>query len=320
MKVVFTIALFISSLVSYCQIYNFSPNWKVGDSKKISITQAESEFENGKLIASTSTNNEAEIKVLKVTADSYLVEITMENQAMIAAASFYEKLGEELKEYRDLRLLYQVNRSTAKAELQNWEEVKDFIDKSFEQITSLLEEKVPDEAFFVGLVFMPIKEIFKSKENVEAYVQESIGFLLSPFNKDFKLGETLTVVEISNNPFKPTEKIEVTNLFTLESVDTQSKVCTINHETKIDLSKFIEMMRSMMMKMAESMGVDEEDTAKKTQELDEFNLDMKSNQVITFDYNSTWVTKVVTTGIVTGSDPIKKVESRREVITTTEVR
>lgn len=46
-------------------------------------------------------------------------------------------------------------------------------------------------------------------------------------------------------------------------------------------------------------------------------MDVKNSQEITFDIKSTWVTKVVTTGIVSGYDPQAEVKNRKEVITTT---
>ena len=49
-------------------------------------------------------------------------------------------------------------------------------------------------------------------------------------------------------------------------------------------------------------------------------MDIENLQVITFDYQTTWVTKVVSTGIVSGTDPKKGIKTKKEIITTTEIK
>ena len=320
MKKIFTISLLIVSTLGFSQDYNFKPKWNKGDVKKVTITQVEKEYEDGKLISDTTIYNEARVEVLKVNKDDYTLEILLENQALRAAIEFYDKLGEELKDYKDLKLIYSVNKETAESELQNWEDAKKFMNNSFEQISSVLENKTPDVAPFIGMVFMPLKEIFKSKENIEAYMEDNIGYILTPFNKNFKVGETITTTETGENPFNPMQEISTTTLLTLESVNKEAKTCLINQEVELDLSEFIEMMKGMMQKMSQSFGANDSITAEKSKEMDEFEMDIENLQVITFNYETTWVTKVVGTGIVSGTDPKKGVKTKKEVITTTEIK
>ncbi len=80
------------------------------------------------------------------------------------------------------------------------------------------------------------------------------------------------------------------------------------------------MMKGMMQKMAQSFGANDSITAEKSKEMDEFEMDVENLQVITFDYETTWVTKVVGTGIVSGTDPKKGIKTKKEVITTTIIK
>ncbi len=114
------------------------------------------------------------------------------------------------------------------------------------------------------------------------------------------------------------QEISAITLLTLESVNKASKTNLINQEVQLDLSEFIEMMKSMTQKMSKFRANDSI-TATKSKEMDEFEMDIENTQAITFDYETTWVTKVVGTGVVTGTDPKKGIKTRKEVITSTEL-
>lgn len=317
MRKIITIALLAASTLGFGQDYNFKPNWNKGDIKRITITQVEKEFEDAELISDTTIYNQATVKVLKENKDSYRLEVLLENQALSAALEFYDKLGEELKAYKDLKLIYSINKETGNSTLLNWKEAQKFMNKSFDQITNVLKDKAPEIAPYMGLVFMPIKESFKSKENVEAFTESNIGYILIPFNKDFKIGETITKTESEDNPFNPMQQLSATTLLTLESVNESSKTCLIKQEVQLDLSEFIEIMKGMMQKMAESFGANDSITETKMNEMDEFDMNIENIQAITFDYETTWVTRVVGTGVVTATDPTKGIKTKNEVVTTT---
>lgn len=316
MKRTITLAFIAISAIGFSQEYNFKPLWKKGDVKQITISQVEKEFENGILITDTTIYNEARVKVLKDNKDHYTIEVLYENQALRAAMVFYDKIGEELKDYKNLKLIYSVNKETAESELLNWEEAQKFMNNSFELITSLLEEKAPEFASFTGLVFLPLKETFKSKENIEGYMETHIGYLMIPYNKNFKIGETITKIDTGESPFNPMQEISTTTLLTLESVDEATKSCIIKQEVKLDLTEFIEMMKGIMQKMAESFGANDSITAKKSKEMDEFEMDIQNIQVITFDYENSWVSRVINSAIVTGTEPRDGTKTRKEVIST----
>ena len=151
-------------------------------------------------------------------------------------------------------------------------------------------------------------------------MEDNFGYILTPFNKNFKVGETITSTEKGENPFNPMQELSATTLLTLESVNKESKTCTINQEVELDLSEFIEMMKGMMQKMSQSLGTNDSITAEKSKEMDEFEMDIENLQVITFDYETTWVTKVVGTSIVSGTDPKKGIKTKKEVITKTIIK
>lgn len=319
MRAVFTSILLSATILSFGQNYNFKPQWKQGETKTITIVQTEREYEDDKLISDTASYNDARIKVLKDKAESYTLEVKMENQVLRSVMDLYESVGDELPGYRDLKFVCVVNKETSASEIENWEEVRDFMNNSIEQTGKLLEEKAPEIAPFMGLVFMPLKAAFDSKETIEEYFDDQFGYILTPFNKNFELGQAISETETDENPFKPGLDISTTTLLTLNSVNSKENSCKITQEVILDLSAFNEMMKGMLQRMAESFGSSDSTIAESTLDLDKYKMDVKNSQEITFDIKSTWVTKVVTTGIVSGYDPQAEVKNRKEVITTTTI-
>jgi len=315
MRKLLTVTFLTISVLAFGQDYNFKPNWKKGESKTVIITHTEKEYKKGELISDTTTFNEASIKVIKASKESYTLEILYENVALKSAIELYAKLGEELADYKNLKLIYKVNKETAESELVNWKEAQDFMNESFDQITTIFEKKVPEMVSFTSLIFLPIKEIFKSKENIEGYMETEIGYILTPFNKNFKLGETISKTETSENPFNPMQEISATTNLILKEVDKNNSTCIINQTIELDLSEFKEMIKTMIQKMAQSFGANDSITDSTSKEFDEFEMDMTNEQIITFDYKSSWVTKVLTTSSIIGTDP-KEGKRKTEAIST----
>lgn len=302
------------------QTHEFKPKWDKGTEKTLSIVQVEREYENDELISDTTIYNEVIVQVINESKSDYTLEVIYENQALRASIELYDKMGEELKEYRNLKLLFSLNKETAETELLNWEETQEFMNGSFDQITSVLEKKTPEMAPYVGLIFMPIKEIFKSKENVEGYMLNNIGFLLVPFQHQFRLNEAISITESQESPFNPMQEVSATTVVTLKSFDKSSGDCVIDQEIKLDLSQFIEMMKEMMKGMAESFGADEESTTNKMEEMNDFEMDITNVQTIYFNSKSTWVDKAVRIGLVTGTDPKDGTRTKKEVVSTTTLK
>jgi hypothetical protein len=316
MKRFFTISLLFVTTLGFSQDYTFRPLWTKGDVKHVSMTQVEKEYEDDILIFDTTVYNEARITVLKENKTHYTLEILMENQALSKVKGFYDKLGEELKEYKNLKLIYSIDKETAEYELLNWKDAQKFMTNSLKQINKITKNKVPDSAPFIRLILMPLNEIFKSKENIESYMSSNIEYILIPFNTRFKIGETITKTKSQENPFNPRQEISETTLLTLESVNEGTKTCIINKEVEVDLTEFIAMMNTMIQKMSKSFGENDSITTKKSLSIDEFEMDIENLQIITFDYETTWITRIEGKGLVLGTDPEKGIKTKNQVTTT----
>ncbi|MFT6745999.1 MAG: hypothetical protein ACJAZ2_000337 [Glaciecola sp.] len=314
-KKIVCIAFVLLSTSAIAKVYNFKPIWKVGDKKHITITANEKEFINDSLVLDTVYVNEAEVKIQSEAKKYYRLKIKFENQVLRSAALFYDKLGEELQDYKDLTLVYKVDKKTGKAELVNWKEAKVFMDNSFEQMEKLLEEKSPDVAPFFSMAMSPVLILLKDKKGIEEYMMSNVGYLISIFNHDFEEGNPAVSIDSTENPFNPKESISQTTTRELLSVDKQNKVCEIKEEVELDLSSFITMIKGMMKSMGKSFGVSDSSLVDKEKELDDFSMDMINESTIYYNYKSGWVERVVKVGEVISTDPKTKEKKKKSIVT-----
>lgn len=315
-KQITTLFLALSTL-GMSQTYNFKPEWKKGDERTVHLTQVEKEYENDELISNlTTTYDEAVLKVIDETDEFYTLEVNYEDQTLKALEDLNEELAEKLKQYKGVQLEYSINKQTGEASLNNWEEARDRSLNSLNSINEIVEASAPDFAPFLSVVLNPLKEVFSSKENVEAYMSNYIGYLLVPYNQSLEVGNRISVEEMGANPFNPNQEIKTTTHLTLKNVDEKIKVCNINQEIEFDLTAFIAAMKDMMKGMMESFGVDEEKAKEQSKEFDNFEMDMANTMQIEFDYKSSWVKTAVGEVLVLSTDPRDGKKKKKEVVIT----
>ena len=318
MKLILTISLIAYSAIVYSQNYTFSPSWKKGEKKTLSIEYNEKEFSNNKLILDTTYFNKASIEVLNEKSEDYTIQIIYPNQGMRKAMELYEDLGKEFDAYKDLKLKYAINKKSGAADLINWKEVQSFITLGFDKIKNAVDGK-GSSMNSMDLIFKPIMEIFSTKENIEAYMYDHIYYMLIPYNDSFTVGDTLVKTEIEENPFNPNMECSSTTRLLLDSYDQSKNECHFIEQTEIDLDEFVETMKMMMRQMTKSMGVDDSTAMKKINEIDNFMMDMEMINSINYNTESTWVTKIVEKRNVSATRKNGKF-TRKEVTKTTIIK
>jgi hypothetical protein len=306
--ILFAFLIVITSTFAQKKGYLFLPKWNVGEQKTASIVSQETEYKNGKLISDTTIYLPMEMIVLKDNPNDYSLKIIYENIALRSVIKLYDKIGEDLPKYKNMELIYKVDKKTGKSELENWKEVKNFMNQSFDQITTLLKKKAPEMAGFAKMAFDPIKNMYKDKKSMEGYMTNEIGYLLFPYGKKFIIGDTLKTIETCQNPFNPMDSIKQTTLSYLSNMSDSKNTCDINVSEILDLKEFSKMMKTMMESLAKSFGVADSSKAKAGKAIDDIKFDMTNLTTITFDTKSTWASKIVKNVIVTVSEPKGKTE------------
>lgn len=281
----------------------YTPKWAVGDTRSATITRHEQEWKNGELTEESTESVEAHYTVLAATATDYTLEVRQPNVALHAVVELYANIEQELTDYRDLVLKYSVDKATGQAKLINGKEASAFMEGSFSSIRKVFEQKDPEGGEVADLVLAPLEMVFAKEENVEGYMRSQVDWLLQPFGRTFTAGDTLRVTERGANPFNPRDTIAQTTLLWLTDTDGPGGTSIINSSVLLDLTEFKAMMKEMMKGMAKSMGVKDKDSARKTRELDELEMDVVNTSAVTFNETTTWPTGAVQSTTVTGNDP-----------------
>lgn len=293
----------ISTAFGQNKTYIFLPKWQVGESKKLSITQKETEYKKGKLVEDTTTYLSATIYVLSETNADYTLKVLYENIALKIAKEFYEKLGDELTDYRNLELKYKVSKQTGKIELLNWKESQQFMNNSFEQIDILLKKNVPEMAGMAKLAFSSIREMFESKENIESYMTDEIGYLFFPYNKKLVQGDTLSITQLCANPLNPTDTINQTTVAFLDNINESKNTCDIHTKDILDLTEFKKMMVTMMESIGSAFNIEDSSKTKAAKEINSIEFDVTREALISFDYKTSWPTKIIKSAKIVATDP-----------------
>lgn len=296
MRRLITIALLAVSTISVGQDYNFKPKWKKGDVKEISTSQVEKSFEDDNLISENTTTYEATVKVVNENNEAYTLEVYMENQALRLTTEYYEEIASKLENLSDLKLVYSVHKETGVSELMNWKEAQEFMNGSVDRITNVFEEEAPDEIPVLEMVLGSTKNIFESKESIEEYFENQLGYILLPFCNDFTISKTISKTEKKASFLKSEKEILFTTNITLASIDKKTNTAIIVKEVEHDLSEVIIERKSRMKEIFEPYGLSD----KKLQEIDNLDMSIENKQLISFNTKTTWVTKVVKTVSVKG--------------------
>jgi hypothetical protein len=268
-KIIFSIFIFISN-INFSQNFKFEIKWNEGDTKLIAVTQTVKHIENDSIIYEDKTTYEYHLKVLKHNKDSCIVELIFPNPVLEIGKEIYEKIEEELPNFKELKLKYNVNIKTNIANLINSDEIRNFTKESINKVSNLVKEKKPETYPNIGFSFIMIKMINHNNDNIKLTYENFMNTLLIPYSKDFKVDSTIIKTEIKRHSILREEKFPITTLTTLNKVDETSGQCLIKEKKAINFSKKIE-------KIEENIYFGKNNYA--------------SNRLITFNYRTSWISK-----------------------------
>lgn len=176
----------------------FKLNWAVGEKKLISISKNAKEFKDGKLTRDTSALVINMITIISTNDSAYFVDYRMENDLVKYGSLLYKDLKTEFTNDSTIVLKFCVNKTTLKASLLNLDKANSIIDDSYNQITKILESKVPDKMLKSKGIFDLLHQELKDFKFESC---ELFPILLYSYNKKFEIGDTLITVDSLSNPF-----------------------------------------------------------------------------------------------------------------------
>lgn len=290
------------SLDLLAQNFSFKPKWNVGESYTVHMTTEEHETDKGVETKDTAFDIDAKLKVLKETKEHYYLRMKYKNVALRPVLEAFNNMSEELEGFSDVNLKFQVSKENGAFELSNYDEVKRFMDDNFDQIKMLAEGEYEGGGEEVEVYLKPVRKMFESKENVEAYMGTEMALLLFHFGKVYEKGDTLTIEESAPNPMRPQDTVSSTSTTWIEG-KTQNGGTLIKVHEELDMSQFIAMMKSFMTAFADASGATDSAKNAMNEALEKLQMDMITDTSIEVEKKTNWAKKVVRKTVLTYVEP-----------------
>lgn len=302
MKHFLVINALILSFFAFSQEYTFTPKWKVGDEKILSITTDQKETEDGKTTTDTTFVHTIDLTVLKEEGDVYTLETFHPNVAITTVIPLYSDIVNELPKYQKVKYISTFNKKTGEVEVINSDEISDVMDKSFKEVTKTLKKKADIDEWVTNLTFMTLKTTYQSKKSIQDAFDKEMNLLFIPYGETLILNKPTVVSLEEENPFKPGTTLNQTTTTELVSINSKTNECQINQKLEFDLEPFIEIMKKLFAGFIE-LAPDEEKKKEFKESLDNMVMEMINNSETFYDTKSTWVTKSILSIDVKASIP-----------------
>jgi len=309
--------LSITNLLAQPKAFYFKPTWKVGDKKMLHIENHEVEFKNGVKTEDTIEIMDVPVQVLKEDKDHFYLKITYQNIVLNSVEKLYDGLKEELKNGHNLELIYKVNKSDGKSTLDNWKQAQSFLNNNFKQMMDLIKKKTPELAGFAKLTLKPVQDICASKESLESYFEDYVGFLTYPFGKKLTIGDSLIVIEKDKNPLsaRNNDSLSCKHITYINNHNASKKTIDVHNDVIFDMNEFMALFKQMMEMMTKNLKIADSVREKRSKEMDDefknVKMEVTKTETINFDYSKSWPTKVVQVGKATMQEPKRSNEKTR---------
>ena len=301
-------ALSFNVLLLIAQDVAITPKWQKGDTRTLFMTKVESEQ---KADGSTEEHTErldAKVRVTNMTATTYMVELEYRNVVITQLQELGGTVGAELDPWRRMVLRYEVDRRSGDALLYNWQDVRDVVNGSFNEIKRSMRKKDPEMADELLPVLEVITQMFQSREAIDGYFRGPIEMLTFCLGKPLTLGETLTLTSAEASPCgdgKDTLKVET--MIRLEALNSEAQQCTISASQNWDMAPVVAMMKEVHTALINAGGAEKASQARSKAEMEkalaEITMEMKDEQTIVMDLESTWPLRAERTSTVVSKSP-----------------
>ncbi len=202
--------------------------WNNKEQKVYKIVHSKERYSLGKLKSKSEVDYEAHVKIIDSTADGFIIEWKYKN---FKASKVEDSITGSMNEIMEgLTIKYKTDDVGAFSELLNWEEVRDY---AFNSIDKIAREKPIGMAF--NNAFTQTKNMFKTKENIEAVLIKEIQLLHTAYGVEFNLKGDVVETELPNvsggKPFPA--KI----IIKLNEINLKENYCKVSVNQTIDKGK-----------------------------------------------------------------------------------
>jgi hypothetical protein len=279
------------------------PKWKKGDLRTLYITENSRTTTNGEVAEEGNESLVAKARVADVQPERYMLNIEYRNEVLYQARRLSDKLGSDLDPWKNVLLRYTVDRSTGEMALFNWEEVRDAMHASFEQIKRSLRRNDPEVGTVVEALFGPLMEVYADKEMLVAQFSDQIEFIAFAFGKPLSMGTPLELVDRSPSPFREGDTLTSTIHVHLDGLDRDAGLATVRAEEVVDPELLKAFMADLTAQFAADLTKDSEGMILSEKEIKQHmanaTMSLETEMLITVDLATTWPKRMVRTSHVT---------------------
>jgi hypothetical protein len=249
--------------------------WKKGESKKYKIIHSKEKGSSNEQKNTTTSSYEALIKVIDSTETSFTIEWTYKNFTITGVAENTLTSLNALMEGQ--RIVYKTDDVGMFSELVNWQEIRDFALKTYE---NTIQKKSNNKEFIAAL--SQIKTIFNSKENIEALLIKEVQLFHSPYGIEY--GKIGNIVETELPNVTGGKPFPAKIIIKLDKLIEKDNFCQVSINQKIDKNKAGPIMIDMLKKLSNKPISDEARMKKEIQ-----NLEISDENSYKYYISSGWI-------------------------------
>lgn len=226
----------------------FVAYWAIGDTYDFTISKIKTQWKNGEISKSDTSQYVARFEVLDSTASSYSIQWTT-LETLAQTRSLPVEVRDAIATSDLQNLTYTTDELGAFVSIENWEQISESMEMVFEELLEKMQEenkKLRGETF--DNIMRPIVQAYTSKEGLEQNIFKELQFFHFPFGAEFTEGDTLFYEDYLPNMMGGEELTGIAKLY-VEKVDPANAYCVLKRELDLDSKEVVKVLREAFAKM-----------------------------------------------------------------------
>jgi hypothetical protein len=284
------------------------PNWKVGDARNMHTVLKVHQTRNDTVVLDRSLEWDMKLKVTKSTATAFVVEMNYWDETLNNISDMHKQIGAEGTMEAPL-LRYNVDKSTGKSELINWEESRNALHKEQELLAQTVKSQGREQEFGMKEALAALVPPLATREAVDDLFSSAIDAVTAVYGKSLLQRDTIRIRELIPVPElgSDTDSVTMTTLMTISNHDVPKQRIVVRSEERFAHDEVVKVMRSKYAKVMEARLQKEKDKAKARKQIEaavaQVDIANKNHTVTTISTLTSWPMKVVAIDRTTIKEP-----------------
>ncbi|SFC10540.1 hypothetical protein SAMN04487907_102259 [Zunongwangia mangrovi] len=231
---------------------DFSPkiNWKVGETKNLTISVYAKEIHNSKILKDSTFTLHASIVVNEVKNDSYFVDFELKNPLVLLAKNYDKKIESKLKDFKTIKAKLKLGKQSLESCLVSEVQYTSSIVASKKVIIEMLNINTPEKlAEAEKAISSTEEELIKTK-----MILQIPDLLLKSYTINYSVQDTITTIDTTANPFDLEQFKQATRKTYVQNG--KNETFTVVSETKYDFGAYKKQIENLKNKMLTEVAKD----------------------------------------------------------------